>query len=197
MKKSNTYIEDGFFIKVCSTEKHFENELLIYRLNLNMTPVLVSHNFKDTIVLEIIEGTHPDPSKISDIILAFDSLCDFHLALRNLDLDYAMNDVNPKNFLIDNDKRCYLFDFSEISEFGQDNDIIAFLLFFADMSSTELFVELLNHFLKEYKNRYNINLDLINQQIFFFDSRRQKYKKHYQASEFQALNREKFISSFN
>lgn len=199
--KSRTFIEDDLFVKICTTEQAFKNELLIYKLGLKVTPSLITHNKKDTIYLDIINGRHPNPKNINDVLMYLDTLCSFHQALRNKGLDFAHNDVNPKNFLIDfNNENCYLLDFSEISESGQDADLVNFFLFVSDMCIPTVFNETLNYFLMEYRRKYNISTKLIKLQISFFDARRKKYKSKNKLSENEIINRaylnEQFERSF-
>ncbi len=148
---------------------------------------------KKWIILNRINGHHPEPDSLDDFEKMLFTLIRFHRDLKNFSLSFSHNDPNPKNFIIEEDK-CYLIDFSEISHREAEYDIIAFFLFAVDFLNIDDLKQLVDYYLSHFSFFYHINRSMMNQSVREFDERRKTYKNIHQLNPEQETKR-KFIQS--
>ncbi|HPM00690.1 MAG TPA: phosphotransferase [Candidatus Cloacimonadota bacterium] len=178
--KNDVILEKFRVIKTFNSEEYYNRELLIYKLNLPYIPDMLEYNSnpeseKQWIILHRLYGHNPQPGSLDDFQKALYTLIRFHRDLKNLNLSFSHNDPNPKNFIIEDDK-CYLFDFSDISQREAGYDILAFFLFTVDFLNEDCLKQLIEFYTSHFSFDYRICLALYDKSILEFDQRRAFYK---------------------
>lgn len=187
--KTKIEIKEDIVIKHCNSLEEYQNELMIYQMNLDITPKLLGHYSDMRIALDRIEGKHP--SKITHFFLCLECLVHFHTLTQNLSLCHT--DPNPGNFICTKDQ-AYLIDFSQIEKDNPARDIIAFCLFLVDILPIEDLDQIGMFFKNNYSDLYEFNTEIVNEECVRFDLRRKEFKKIIKLSFEQKAKRQRILS---
>ena len=109
-------ITKNYIQKKFRTRDRYENEKMIYDMNLPYVPKLISYNDKN-MILQIKNQCCKTIAKLSPT-----QRKEYHTRLKDIyrqfrtDTGYYHNDFKPQNIIIDNDDNLYLIDFESIGK---------------------------------------------------------------------------------
>ncbi|MFA5498059.1 MAG: phosphotransferase [Candidatus Cloacimonadia bacterium] len=190
-------------VKKCRCRKEFENELRVYRLNLDFTPRLLSHN-EETLEIEMsyIDGAHLWGVNSIDFIALGDLFGKFHSSYKEGEMVLSHRDTNPRNYLYDiSSKKYYFIDFAESGLSFPENDLVCFLLFWGANCHPSEFDHIMVGFLRGYHNYIEMldedRTSLFREWFDDFDERRRVYgKTPCLNQDWQERNRAKLLDEF-
>ena len=200
--KSTIKISSGgkTILKTCRSKEEFENELRVYRLELDFVPKLIAVHDGLILELQYIDGVTLSPETRLDFEKMGQLFTDFHQATTNGEYALCHIDTNPRNYLITDKGTYYMIDFSESSYSYVEHDLVNFLLFWAACYEPNRFESSSHLFLNSYQNKGLCDPtrnELFNEWFNAFDERRRKHNKTLCLNEeWQKRNRNIIIDDF-